>query len=844
MKFENNNKEIIKRITNRSLKSNKTRNIFVVIAIVLTTFMLACVFTLGISFNENYQLMNLRDAGTTANTYLNNPTDKQISEIKNLNMTDSIGQEIIVGNVDSNKLKKNEQNIVLEYIDKEAWEKQIKPAVGDIKGSYPEKENEIMLSQSVINLLKLKNIEPGDKIVLSCNINKKIKSIEFVISGTYTDYSMVKRTSVDKLVYVSNDFVRKHNLSLEKNGVLTIDVKDAKKGDAEKILKQNIDLNKKQSFTYLYGQSNSQQNAMITSLAMVAIISLFMILSGYLLIYNILYIAITKDIQFYGMLKTIGASPKQIKKIVKGQGLRLSIIGIPIGIILAIVVSFLVVPAALEGFSAGTYYEGMMPTQAHFTPLVFIGTILFSLFTVWVSCIKPAKIASKISPTEALNYTGKKSKKQKKNRKSTKGGKLYKMAWYNVFRDKKRAMLVFLSLFIGIMTFLSVNTFISSLSLENYISKYYPHDFQIVDINESSSDEIDKKFDEIKNIEGVNSAKIIKFARLKLDFNKNILMPSLENAYKTYADPDTYKKQLNKYIDQINKNPDKLKIIVAFLDEDTIEKINKIEGGKIDIKAFNEGKLVLLDNFFYDENKNYDFSNEKLTLKNNKDNKQVTANVQLISQGEKVVKFSGDNEVGIPYVYMSKSLINNFTSNKMTDWITVDCKKEYSKSIKKKLDSMQKEGYIDAKMDASENFTQSKIMMNVVGGGIAIIFIFIGLLNFINVMITNVSTRLRELAIMESVGMTKKQIKKMLTYEGLYYAAITLSMIFTLGLGIIYVIAEMTQNLADYAKFVFPTNQLIFLVIIITLVCSITPGIVYKFSSKKSVIERLREIDK
>ena len=180
--------------------------------------------------------------------------------------------------------------------------------------------------------------------------------------------------------------------------------------DAEKILKQNIDLNKNQSFTYLYEQSNSQQNAMITSFAMVGIISLFMILSGYLLIYNILYIAVTKDIQFYGMLKTIGASPKQIKKIVKGQGLKLSIIGIPIGIILAIIVSFLIVPTALKGFSAGTYYEGMMPTQAHFTPIVFIGTILFSLFTVWVSCVKPAKIASKISPTEALNYTGKKSK--------------------------------------------------------------------------------------------------------------------------------------------------------------------------------------------------------------------------------------------------------------------------------------------------------------------------------------------------------------------------------------------------------------------------------------------------
>ena len=471
MKFENNNKEIIKKITNRSLKSNKTRNIFVVIAIVLTTFMLACVFTLGISFNKNYQLMNLRDAGSTANTYLNNPTEKQISQIKDLNITDSIGKEITVGNVNSNKLKNNDSKIYLEYIDKEAWEKQISPVVGDIKGNYPDKENEIMLSQSVIDLLKLKDIKPGDKVILNCNINKKTESIEFVVSGTYTDYSMEKRNDIDKLSYVSNKFVKKHNLSLEKNGILTIDIKDSKKENAENILKSGVDLNKNQSFVTLYEQSNSEENAKITSLAIVVIVSFFMILSGYLLIYNILYIAITKDIQFYGMLKTIGASPKQIKKIVKGQGLRLSLIGIPIGIILAVIVSFLIVPSVLEGFSAGTYYADMLPTKAHFTPVVFIGTILFSLLTVWISCIKPAKIASKISPTEALNYTGKKSKKQKKDRKSTNGGKLYKMAWYNVFRDKKRALLVFLSLFVGIMTFLSVNTFISSLSLENYISE-------------------------------------------------------------------------------------------------------------------------------------------------------------------------------------------------------------------------------------------------------------------------------------------------------------------------------------------------------------------------------------
>ena len=219
--------------------------------------------------------------------------------------------------------KNNDSKIYLEYIDKEAWEKQISPAVGDIKGNYPDKENEIMLSQSVIDLLKLKDIKPGDKVIFNCNINKKTESIEFVVSGTYTDYSMEKRNDIDKLSYVSNEFVKKHNLSLEKNGILTIDIKDSKKENAENILKSGVDLNKNQSFVTLYEQSNFEENAKITSLAIVVIVSFFMILSGYLLIYNILYIAITKDIQFYGMLKTIGASPKQIKKIVKGQGLRL-----------------------------------------------------------------------------------------------------------------------------------------------------------------------------------------------------------------------------------------------------------------------------------------------------------------------------------------------------------------------------------------------------------------------------------------------------------------------------------------------------------------------------------------
>src|SRR5699024_12028490 len=91
-----------------------------------------------------------------------------------------------------------------------------------------------------------------------------------------------------------------------------------------------------------------------------------------------------------------------------------------------------------------------------FHPSIFILYILFSAMTVWMACNAPAKAAAKISPVEALRFQNFASKKMK-IRNSTNGGKLYIMAFHNIFRDKKRAVLVFLSLFMGTVTILGVN---------------------------------------------------------------------------------------------------------------------------------------------------------------------------------------------------------------------------------------------------------------------------------------------------------------------------------------------------------------------------------------------------
>lgn len=840
MKFEN-NKDIIKKITKRSLKANKIRNIFAVIAIVLTTFMISAIFTLAISYAKNYQIMNLRDQGTTATTFLANPTDKQIKEIENLDISKNIGQEINVGNVSKESLDNNKTNIFIKYLDKENWENQLTPCISGIKGNYPTKENEIMLSKLALEFLNKENSKIGDKIKISYDMNGKTVEKEFILSGYFTSYGYIKDSGY---MFVSEKFVYNKNLSLEKNGQLLITLQNNKKAEAPNLLKSKVSLNENQKFEYNYDAEEDSNSIKVAAVMIGSIIGAFIVISGYLIIYNILYIAVTKNIQFYGLLKTIGTSPKQIKKIVKSEGLKLSIIGIPIGIILAVIVSYLIVPLALEGMASGTYYEKMMENKIYFEPIVFILSILFSLFTVLISCKKPSKIASSISPIEAMKYSGQKTKKEKKNRNSTKGGKLYKMAWYNVFRDKKRAILVFLSLFMGIMAFLGVNTFINSVSVENYANRYLNNDFELQAYYDDNSGIDNKVINEIEKIEGINSVETLKASMLQMDMNEKIIKPLLKAAYERHGEDES---ALQTYLDKVKKNPSEFSPWVVGVEDKTIERFNEENEEKIDLEAFKNGKLALIESFYYSKGKELDFSGKKITLKNADKNKTMSFNTRMFFNDESgILSFNGSNVLGVPTIYVSSSALNKLDKNLNVDKIYIDVDDKYDSKVKSKLKTIASESrlVLESKTDKIESFNKSSLMMNVVGGGISIILIFIGLLNFINVMVTNVNVRLQELAIMESIGMTKKQIKKMLTIEGAYYASITTLLTCTLGMGMVYLIAQLTKNIADYAEFVFPGMELISLITLIFTVCLITPVMAYKYSSKKTVTERLREIEK
>ncbi len=116
---------------------------------------------------------------------------------------------------------------------------------------------------------------------------------------------------------------------------------------------------------------------------------LLILLTGYLIIYNIFRISVIRDIRYYGLLKTVGTTGRQVKRILRRQALWMACMGIPSGMILGFFVGKALVPKLIE---QTTYEDGAVAVSAN--PLIFIGAALFSFVTVLISIRKPAKIAA------------------------------------------------------------------------------------------------------------------------------------------------------------------------------------------------------------------------------------------------------------------------------------------------------------------------------------------------------------------------------------------------------------------------------------------------------------------
>lgn len=184
----NRNKGALKKVEKGMMKANRIRNIFAVLAVVLTTFMITTVFSLGINYMQNMELSSVRTAGSNADVTLNAPTNEQEQQIRSLDYVKTIGTRYMIGSAVQTNSEGRESSIVIQYYDETEWEQHFKEAISNINGSYPTQENEIMLSEDALAQLGIETPTLNMDIPLSYYDKNGQQERIFTLSGWFRSY--------------------------------------------------------------------------------------------------------------------------------------------------------------------------------------------------------------------------------------------------------------------------------------------------------------------------------------------------------------------------------------------------------------------------------------------------------------------------------------------------------------------------------------------------------------------------------------------------------------------------------------------------------------------------------
>ncbi|MFZ2732064.1 MAG: FtsX-like permease family protein, partial [Blautia wexlerae] len=652
--------------------------------------------------------------------------------------------------------------------------------------------NEIMLPTWALRAMGVDDPQIGMIISLSYQLGTdyQYSSDEFVLSGYYTDYS-ASRAGNRGAAYVSELFATQTGLPFDSVSTAMISFSDDSNAlrSCEK-LKRKISFTESQSFEIVpIAQSNST-----TIVLPLAAIIVFIIISGYLLIYNILYISISRDTQFYGQLKTIGTTKRQIKRIVRSQIFRTAVIGIPSGLIVGGIVSLGLVPFAMNMMYSSDTDLGEIVS---FSPIIFAGAAIFTFFTAIIGSMKPAKIAASISPVAASRYTEANTRSYRDHKSHR--TKLSRMARDNIFRNPKSAFLTFASLFLGLILFLVSAGLLSSLSPDNFVNQWGESDFALTySISEEGNLLSDEMLQQIETMQGIENLRVTYSASP---------WPTMdviydENVFGKYIDSLDGVSGLDFSNAETRKNyTDNFWSGVYGIDSRYIEELNKTLDKPIDLTAFEKGELVVLSAMTDDEGNLLIQPGQAITVVGESGEQVFTVATGFLDAD---FQSGRGNERGTaPDLYISEQALEKLSGETKIFRIAFDTiDSSYDKGIMEQLQSITASSpgiTILSRYEKQQEMAGYLLTSRIIAAGLSAVFLLIGIMNFINTMVVSVNTRKHEFATLESIGMTKKQIRNVLLWEGVYYWSISFLLLATLGTAIYIPIYSAFRRMVPYA---------------------------------------------
>lgn len=881
------NQKCIRQLSIKSMKAARTRNLIAILAIALTAVLFTSLFTVALSINHSFQQANFRQVGGWSHGTFKYMTREQFDEIKTDPLIKQYGLRRFIGMSDGAPFLKSHVEIGYSDANQAHW-----MYCDPVEGRLPaEGTNEAATDTRVLELL---GVEPvlGNEFTMTFDVDGTWVTETFILSGWWEyDEAIVanhvliphsRAQAIYDQVGIGNG-IGNDGMTGSWNMDVMLDSSLHIEQDLSRILANNGYQNQSRSLgdNYIsigvnWGYTGAQLADSMDPFTVAAIAGLLLVIffTGYLIIYNVFQISVSNDIRFYGLLKTIGTTGRQLRRIIRQQALLLSFIGIPLGLLIGYGVGVKLTPVILSQLN------GVVQDAVSASPLIFVGSALFALVTVIISCRRPGRMAARVSPVEAVRYTEGTTNK-KAIRKAQSGASLPKMAWANLGRSRSKTAITVISLSLAVLLLNMTVTFTNGFDMDKYLVDVVS-DFIVADA----------RYFQVGNFYGEDRAlpeDIISRLETQAGIEAGGRVYGKSSPVEEFVTEDYYRAMYGAWNDK-----ETLDYAVAFMDKNeegllanqvqlygmeryAINKLRILEG---DLSKLQEpgGRYVAAvyseddyDNPILDSHwaklgdtitlryvTEYEYYNpetgEILDPGNLPDDQpyRYRAKAYQDINYEVAALITVPHSLSYRYYGADEFVMNDRTfiqdsgtSNVM--YYACDVSNESTADMEAFLSDLTNKqmpqfGY-ESKSTYAAEFDSFRNMFLMLGGVLSFIIGLVGVLNFLNAILTGILTRRHELAMLQSIGMTGNQLKVMLTCEGLYYALGAVAVSFALSIAASPLLSNVLADVFWFFTYHFTVLPILLVAPIFTLLGIVVPLTVYCVVSRHSVVERLRKTE-
>ncbi len=857
-------KNMLSVLAGRSFRASRMRNLIATSAIILTTILFTTVTTVGMGATGSITLTMQMLKGSRSDGDFHNMTAEQYAALEDADFIREYGLRMPVGFLEDT----TRHNIEFDVLD---------PVQADltfcmpVHGSVPKAENEIVTSDTALRDL---GVEPevGADVTISFTAHGRKYQLDMVVSGWF------EATSEQiSMMWAGTAFRDAHPDIFEYTYDRDRDMAGTYYSDfiatSTAGLQENLDHWVRQmggdpdaaNSDHLSATINTVTNPALdpTILLLVAVMIALFVLCGYLLIYNVFDIAVMQEIRRYGLYRTVGMSKRQVKKLINLQAVWLSCIGIPLGLLIGYFVGKAALPYMMRTLSSS--YENIA-IHVDPSPIVFVGAAVLAAFTVFLSTRKPIRAAADIPPIEAFRYV-ETAGGRKTTRKSTTGTSLFRLAWADLGRNKRRFAFIVASLSLCVILLNCIGIAADSVDIEKQVSYSIRTDFTVVN---ALSKNILKGFTRREHglgqevIDAVNAQPGVKGASA-------IYKNTLDDRNVTYDFPvgfDLIGTDEETGIDYastkdgivFNLGDDGHALCNVYGMEETALARMDIQEGEADAHKLYE-KMVNGEGVLVGVMSDMGTSIMEPAL----DLLEVGDIITVFKNGGPMMELpvlakaalTGDDteirytangpfEVGRDglFLYLPTCVYTEIYDEPVIYKYSFDVEEGQQDPMRGFLEDYVTNvdpslGYASAE-EARQDAATTRTMLQFVGGLIGSIFGAVGVLNLINTIITSILTRRHEFAIMQSIGMTAKQLTRMMIWESVYYAIGVCIVGLLLSVILAFTVVKTLIGDIWYFTFHFTLVPAVTVCILLLIAAAVLPVIALKVFNKGSIVEKLR----